>query len=121
MLHVLLVKLTHLLFAFLALLAVARTPCLALLAVARAPCLALVAAFAAMYMADNGTWRTNVYLNVYVRLAVVDLVCISLSTGRYHYRQHHNHHHHYLLHNFKYLRVYTIIILLLQRYDDLRC
>ena len=110
MLHVLLVKLTHLLFAFLALLAVAGTPCLA-----------LVAAFAAMYMADNGTWRTNVYLNVYVRLAVVDLVCISLSTGRYHYRQHHNHHHHYLLHNFKYLRVYTIIILLLQRYDDLRC
>ena len=110
MLHVLLVKLTHLLFAF-----------LALLAVARAPCLALVAAFAAMYMSDNGTWRTNVYLNVYVRLAVVDLVCISLSTGRYHYRQHHNHHHHYLLHNFKYLRVYTIIILLLQKYDDLRC
>ena len=110
MLHVLLVKLTHLLFALLALLAVARTPCLA-----------LVEAFAAMYMADNGTWRTNVYLNVYVRLAVVDLVCISLSTGRYHYRQHHNHHHHYLLHNFKYLRVYTIIILLLQRYDDLRC
>ena len=110
MLHVLLVKLTHLLFALLALLAVARTPDLA-----------LVAAFAAMYMADNGTWRTNVYLNVYVRLAVVDLVCISLSTGRYHYRQHHNHHHHYLLHNFKYLRVYTIIILLLQRYDDLRC
>ena len=110
MLHVLLVKLTHLLFALLALLAVAGTPSLA-----------LVAAFAAMYMADNGTWRTNVYLNVYVRLAVVDLVCISLSTGRYHYRQHHNHHHHYLLHNFKYLRVYTIIILLLQRYDDLRC
>ena len=110
MLHVLLVKLTHLLFAL-----------LALLAVARAPCLALVAAFAAMYLVDNGTWRTNVYLNVYVRLAVVDLVCISLSTGRYHYRQHHNHHHHYLLHNFKYLRVYTIIILLLQRYDDLRC
>ena len=88
MLHVLLVKLTHLLFAF-----------LALLAVARAPCLALVAAFAAMDMVYNWTWRTNVYLNVYVRLAVVDLVCISLSTGRYHYRQHHNHHHHYLLHN----------------------
>ena len=110
MLHVLLVKLTHLLFALLALLAVARTPCLA-----------LVAAFAAMDMVYNGTWRTNVYLNVYVRLAVVDLVCISLSTGRYHYRQHHNHHHHYLLHNCKYLRVYTIIILLLQRYDDLRC
>ena len=110
MLHVLLVKLTHLLFALLALLAVAGTPYLA-----------LVAAFAAMYLVDNGTWRTNVYLNVYVRLAVVDLVCISLSTGRYHYRQHHNHHHHYLLHNCKYLRVYTIIILLLQRYDDLRC
>ena len=110
MLHVLLVKLTHLLFALLALLAVARTPYLT-----------LVAAFAAMDMVYNWTWRTNVYLNVYVRLAVVDLVCISLSTGRYHYRQHHNHHHHYLLHNFKYLRVYTIIILLLQRYDDLRC
>ena len=110
MLHVLLVKLTHLLFAFLALLAVAGTPYLT-----------LVAAFAAMDMIYNWTWRTNVYLNVYVRLAVVDLVCISLSTGRYHYRQHHNHHHHYLLHNFKYLRVYTIIILLLQRYDDLRC
>ena len=88
MLHVLLVKLTHMLFALLALLAVAGTPCLA-----------LVAAFAAMDMVYNWTWRTNVYLNVYVRLAVVDLVCISLSTGRYHYRQHHNHHHHYLLHN----------------------